>query len=1216
MVNASSRGKFSRTLVTLLLSVLLAGSSLTALIPTASAAVQIDDVQPPTDTASTGNPYIPVTANISGEETGVATVDSASEWQAGQFGTSLVVGGTGTLEMRAINHDDFGGNGDPDPAFWTFTDDAVVGGGFLTLSTDYANSVYDPHIDHLLPVDLSVLPAQAPLVISTSMTVSYGDAYSYIIPVGWKSDSDASWIGVVLQDDGVGGGLMVDTVSYEASTGNVQIGYNFVSPRRVPYGTQTEFRLTQYELDATNFQGEWFDGAASEWVSLGAVEVDTSMIGTFHAWAGLDGGTWGAWWPGGGEISADLDFFDINENLTAPRGVYESARLDSGLYSGARITFIDFTTSDGGMGGIQKVEVRAGNGLFQWSSYQVLPLNTAIDAYGGGDPTAPPGLHAFVQFKITLVADPSPSWPDSISFFLAYKTEVGTYFYDDFPDGPTGVLNTDTWTASSSATFAEGLDLDSASTSTSIGVTYANDSWALSGSHNVEGVVAVRVINGSNIDVSGPADPNVLLAGFVATDGTTQTGYIGLVRANMGGIPYWALAWDNGSGPIVTPYFQAYRIYTDGQVYVRFFLVDGVFTAWVLETSNPQRGWITVEAPVQWGASGTASWRIGDTGIHSGTQHAIVDWAALLLKWMPAPTFGNTYSAGNIGIKEDENTMAVIAFSGPYLVKQRVTYRLDTTAPVGSFHINSDALYATSLTVSMALSASDRYGVSSFAADEALSFPSGWHNMAASSDFVLSPGDGRKVVWMRFLDTAGVASLPINQSIILDTVNPLGAIYIQNNSLFSTNLTVDLTLIGSDTNGVKEFRVSSDSGMASYSSFTVPQLAGEYQRTNQMVIPWTFGGSDGTKTAYVQVIDAASRTSSTYNDSILVDTTLPALTATLVGSTVHGGTTYVSSNHVTVAVNVSDAAGVQGVDISDDPTFAAFVSFPGSGNWVYDLPEVSGAHSLYVRALDTHGLPAAVQRLDFFVDVNAPTGTVEVSYTGQSLAGFLAGTPGCCDSATIAKGRGVVVTVSATDNVGVSDVMLSNSLYFPGATWQPYVAGKYFFELSSGDGASKTVYVRFRDVNGRVSQAFVDRIAMDTTAPTGSLIINSGDSSSINPLLTLSLEGRDNFPGELEMRLSLSPNFNGSTWVPFTDTAVFDAKTTSGEVTVYVQIRDANSWESLTYSDTIRMRAATCQELNNCPIIGNTPGFDGVYAAVAMAAVGAVLLASRRRKSL
>jgi uncharacterized protein (TIGR03382 family) len=195
----------------------------------------------------------------------------------------------------------------------------------------------------------------------------------------------------------------------------------------------------------------------------------------------------------------------------------------------------------------------------------------------------------------------------------------------------------------------------------------------------------------------------------------------------------------------------------------------------------------------------------------------------------------------------------------------------------------------------------------------------------------------------------------------------------------------------------------------------------------------------------------------------------------------------------------------------------------------------------------------------------------------------------------------------------VAEVQFSTSLYFPGATWVPFNKARYFQELSVNDGTGKTVYVRFKDVNGRESQAFFDQIDMDTTPPTGSIIVNSGDISTIDPLLSLSLEGSDNFAGDLQMRLSLTPDFNGSTWLPFADTARFDARTTAGEVTVYYQVRDANGWESLTYSDKITVRQPTCQELNNCPIVGS-PGFEGAPALLAVVAVAGLALLARRRR--
>jgi hypothetical protein len=143
----------------------------------------------------------------------------------------------------------------------------------------------------------------------------------------------------------------------------------------------------------------------------------------------------------------------------------------------------------------------------------------------------------------------------------------------------------------------------------------------------------------------------------------------------------------------------------------------------------------------------------------------------------------------------------------------------------------------------------------------------------------------------------------------------------------------------------------------------------------------------------------------------------------------------------------------------------------------------------------------------------------------------------------------------------------------------------------------------------------VDTIALDTTPPTGFIIINSGDLSTYNPSLNLDLQAYDNFPGQLEYRVSMTPSFGNSTYLPFTDTMLFDARTQNANVTVYYQVRDANGWESIVYSDSIRVREPTCQEANTCLGTGNAPGFDGSFAAVAMALVAAAAVVVRRRQA-
>lgn len=63
---------------------------------------------------------------------------------------------------------------------------------------------------------------------------------------------------------------------------------------------------------------------------------------------------------------------------------------------------------------------------------------------------------------------------------------------------------------------------------------------------------------------------------------------------------------------------------------------------------------------------------------------------------------------------------------------------------------------------------------------------------------------------------------------------------------------------------------------------------------------------------------------------------------------------------------------------------------------------------------------------------------------------------------------------------GVTEMSLSESPLFTGATWVPYaLTGQY--NLSAGDG-QKTIYIRFRDAAGNISTSYFNTIILDTSA--------------------------------------------------------------------------------------------------------------------------------------
>jgi len=95
-------------------------------------------------------------------------------------------------------------------------------------------------------------------------------------------------------------------------------------------------------------------------------------------------------------------------------------------------------------------------------------------------------------------------------------------------------------------------------------------------------------------------------------------------------------------------------------------------------------------------------------------------------------------------------------------------------------------------------------------------------------------------------------------------------------------------------------------------------------------------------------------------------------------------------------------------------------------------------------------------------DTTVPTGTISID-AGATTTSLLAAT----------------LTLSATDNVGVTQMLISNDAGFAGATWEAYATSKAW-TLTSGDGL-KTVYAKFKDVAGNVSATALDTITVSGT---------------------------------------------------------------------------------------------------------------------------------------
>ncbi len=196
-------------------------------------------------------------------------------------------------------------------------------------------------------------------------------------------------------------------------------------------------------------------------------------------------------------------------------------------------------------------------------------------------------------------------------------------------------------------------------------------------------------------------------------------------------------------------------------------------------------------------------------------------------------------------------------------------------------------------------------------------------------------------------------------------------------------------------------------------------------------------------------------------------------------------------------------------------------------------------------------------------DTTAPTGSLTMN-----------------SGATYTNSTSVTLNLNATDTNGIVSYRVANgsdcssaSFVTPFTAISPYSANPAF-TLVGGDG-TRTVCVQYKDAAGNLSTTYTDTIIQDTTAPTGSLTMNSGATYTNSTSVTLNLNATDT-NGIVSYRVANGSDCSSASFVtPFTAISPYSANPAftlvggDGTRTVCVQYKDAAGNLSTTYTDTI-----------------------------------------------
>jgi len=210
-------------------------------------------------------------------------------------------------------------------------------------------------------------------------------------------------------------------------------------------------------------------------------------------------------------------------------------------------------------------------------------------------------------------------------------------------------------------------------------------------------------------------------------------------------------------------------------------------------------------------------------------------------------------------------------------------------------------------------------------------------------------------------------------------------------------------------------------------------------------------------------------------------------------ASINNGALYCNSTDVTLSLTAP--SGTTQMIISNDGGFggATWESFAAHKPWTitsygsYVIPRV-----VYVK-FRTNGQISSMYQDDIVLDVNAPTGAVDITGTVESLASTaslqsLTGFLGVTDTLTntvyiplVSKNHRpgftpVELLLVATDDIsGVSDVLVSKAQDFADFQWETFSARKTWWVPL---GQTTTVYVKFRDRAGNESEVYSDTVTI------------------------------------------------------------------------------------------------------------------------------------------
>ncbi|MFH1586876.1 MAG: DUF2341 domain-containing protein [Candidatus Diapherotrites archaeon] len=441
----------------------------------------------------------------------------------------------------------------------------------------------------------------------------------------------------------------------------------------------------------------------------------------------------------------------------------------------------------------------------------------------------------------------------------------------------------------------------------------------------------------------------------------------------------------------------------------------------------------------------------------------------------------------------------------------------------------------------------------------------------------LNNANGSVTVYARLVDLAGNLSEVKSDTTYYDTIAPSSPSILIEGGAGATNDTTPLLNLSATDSGSGLYQMQFSCNGSSWTSWTA--YATSYSRFNLYTSSYGCGIYDGLRNIYVRFMDRVGNVSSSASDNIYLDAGPPVNNSISISS--FSGTLRYTNDTTPNFSTSSNGATFMRFSCSSNPSnFTSNITYGSSYNDTFDITtgagcsNTDGAKQVYaIYEDDTNNSSSPVSTYAnggyFYLDRSKP---VLTSMAITKTSGYTS------DSTP-------PLTFSASDSTsGVYEARFSCN----GSSWSGWYA--YSASMSSPislrsssygclplvDG-TVTLYSQLRDRAYNISNEIRnDSVIVDTTSPTGTILIEGGAASTTNQKPALTISASDVGIGVSQMRFSC----NGSSWTDWTAyaTSYSDFNIISGSQGcaygggtkyVFAQFRDTLTNTSSSVSDSI-----------------------------------------------